>query len=139
MIIPFDFSDAHYAAYAHIWNTIFHQNPESAEKVRQDDEAREAKFKCARFFWQEEGELVGMAFYIQQCWNYQPNLFDIYILVLPSHRKQGIGTALAFSNAMDFVRPSATSFQACRWRNLSRSRLPPSANAFSNHHTASKP
>ncbi len=94
MIIPFDFSDAHYTAAARIWSSLFQQNPESPEKVRQDDQAREVKHKCARFFWQEQGENVAMAFYIQQCGNYQPDLFNIYVLVLPSHRKQGIGTAL---------------------------------------------
>ena len=94
MIIPFDNSDAHYTAYAHIWSTIFHHNPESAESVRNDDKDRDAKFKYARYFWQEQGELVGMALYVQQFWNYRPNLFDIYVFVLPDYRKKGIGTAL---------------------------------------------
>lgn len=87
------FVEADYPVVAAIWSEVM-QEPISVAAFRWQDEQVHVEGHRGRLVAEVGGAIVGYASYTQPRTFFQPGRFEIDLLVLPAHRRQGIGTAL---------------------------------------------
>jgi len=93
-IRPFNKSISDYEAFVNIHNTVWPDDPKTAEQVKSHDEKRNADYLFQRLLLDVDGQIVGHAVYGENAWSYQPGKYFIDITVLPGYQRQGFGTAL---------------------------------------------
>jgi len=88
-----DFTEADYEAWTELHNEVFPDNAQSAEECRRGDRLREPQHRLRRWVCAEAGRLVGTGEYRQEAWGYHPHKFFVGVVVRPSERGRGLGTA----------------------------------------------
>lgn len=87
------FVEADYPAVAHILS-VCNEESFSVEALRWEDNRITPPCKWGRWVAEQDGQVVGFAHFGQFMAFYHPQKFELQMQVLPSHRRQGIGTAL---------------------------------------------
>lgn len=87
------FTEADYPALAQIL-TICNEETHTVETLQWEDRRATPPCKLARWVAEQNGQVVGFGHFQQFPAFYHPQKFDLNVMVLPSHRRQGIGTAL---------------------------------------------
>lgn len=94
-IRPFASDDRDYAARAAFVSAHFPEHPTTPAELRDEDARRPAKIQTAQFTAETpQGEIVGVGRFGQSLWDFDPNKFNITILVAPDKQNAGIGGAL---------------------------------------------
>ncbi|MCP4547443.1 MAG: GNAT family N-acetyltransferase [bacterium] len=88
------FTERDYGAIAALENRISPEYPETEENIRHCDLTREAKCHFERWVYEESGEIIAQAYCGNSEHSYHPRRFYLYVEVLQSARRAGIGTAL---------------------------------------------
>jgi len=89
-----DFEITDYEDLAKVNNSIYPDRPLSAEEFMEFDKNRNKKCKHRRWMAIVDNSIVGTGLYTQEIWQYHPNKFHCYIMVLPEYQNQGIGSKL---------------------------------------------
>lgn len=87
------FTEADYSAMARIL-TICNEETWTVEALRWEHDRVTPPCMTATWVAEQAGEVVGFAYYVQYPAFYHPRKFELNVMVLPTHRRQGIGTAL---------------------------------------------
>ena len=88
------FTPGDYAALAAISQAIRPDYAPTEDEMRYWDEHRDPAHKFLRLVAEQDGRVVGTAYYDQSFDNYHPRKFIINIAVHPDAQRQGIGSAL---------------------------------------------
>jgi mycothiol synthase len=91
-IKPFTPND--YQTMTDIENSVFTDDPYSAESNRRDDANRPAHIKHQRWAAWLEGQGVAYGHYTQDAGQYHPQRFRLWAVVRPEYQRQGIGSQL---------------------------------------------
>ncbi|MFZ5828064.1 MAG: GNAT family N-acetyltransferase [Bacillota bacterium] len=87
------FAEADYEGLARIWS-VCNQETFTVEALRWQDRPRDDRCKQGRWVAEVGGEVVGFGEYRQDPAFYHPQKFEVVVMLLPDHRRQGIGSAL---------------------------------------------
>ncbi len=96
-ILPFDHSDADYAAGVAVHNAVWPEYPETVADWKRWAAQRSPQYIYRRFLthWGDEaGPVVAEGVYMHTFWAYHPQRFLIDINVRPEYQGRGIGAAM---------------------------------------------
>lgn len=88
------FTPGDYAAMLAISQVIYPDYTVTEDEMRYWDEHRDPAHKFQRLVAEQDGRVVGVAYYNQSLDNYHPRKFTIDVAVHPDVQRQGIGSAL---------------------------------------------
>lgn len=88
------FTTGDYAAFSAISHAIYPDYAATEDELRYWDEHRDPAHKFQRLVAEQDGHVVGVAYYGQSFENYHPRKFIIDVSVHPHEQRQGIGSAL---------------------------------------------
>jgi hypothetical protein len=104
-------NDENLDQYATIHNAIWMEWPMTVAELQHENAVRDPRCQCERWIARNaEGELVALAEYEQNVYNYHPQKFSIHIGALYRFRKSGIGTKL-----YDFILEELASFNSIKF------------------------
>ncbi len=98
------FTENDYQVMSDIENSVFTDDPYSAESNRQDDTNRPSHIKHQRLVAWLEGKAVAYGHYTQDIGQYHPQRFRLWVVVRPEYQRQGIGSKL-WASLLEALQP----------------------------------
>ena len=93
-IREFDASERDYQALADTQFAIFPDIPVVKEDYSSYDERHDPKYLFKRFITESNKKIIGVGWYFQAPWLYDPQRFFVQVRVLPEFQRKGVGTKL---------------------------------------------
>lgn len=89
-----DFEQNDYPEVSKLNNAVFPDRPLTADEYVEFDKNRAEKCKHRRWMATVDDKVVGTGLYIQYAFQYDPDKFNIWIVVAPEYQNKGIGSKL---------------------------------------------
>jgi len=99
-ILPFEYTDAKYAAVAAVTNAVWPDNPSTVEEWKHNDQTRDPNYMFHRLVVEAENKIVAVGIYCDPWWSMKPGKYYINMNVHPNYQRRGIGAAF-YNHLMD--------------------------------------